>query len=62
MLRLAAAQLREQRRVAPDKRLVWVDIGGGTGAYILRSWSRVPHSFLKSYRLEYRGDGSVYAP
>ncbi|GAA6037709.1 hypothetical protein JCM8097_002300 [Rhodosporidiobolus ruineniae] len=31
MLRLSAAHLREQRRRNPNKRLVWVDIGGGTG-------------------------------
>ncbi|GAA5862038.1 hypothetical protein JCM8547_001566 [Rhodosporidiobolus lusitaniae] len=31
MLRLSAAHLREQRRLSPKKRLVWVDIGGGTG-------------------------------
>lgn len=31
MLKLAAAQLLEQRRRQPDKRLIWVDIGGGTG-------------------------------
>ncbi|GAA5959377.1 hypothetical protein JCM21900_000709 [Sporobolomyces salmonicolor] len=31
MLRLSAAHLRQQRKANPDKRLVWVDIGGGTG-------------------------------
>lgn len=31
MLKLSAAHLREQRRQAADKRLVWLDIGGGTG-------------------------------
>ncbi|BGP19890.1 hypothetical protein JCM10213v2_008021 [Rhodosporidiobolus nylandii] len=31
MLRLSAARLKEQRRKNPNKRLVWVDIGGGTG-------------------------------
>lgn len=31
MLKLSAAHLREQRRREPNKRLVWLDIGGGTG-------------------------------
>ncbi|GAA6014576.1 hypothetical protein JCM10207_001650 [Rhodosporidiobolus poonsookiae] len=31
MLRLSAAHLKEQRRLNPKKRLVWLDIGGGTG-------------------------------
>ncbi|GAA97150.1 uncharacterized protein L969DRAFT_92001 [Mixia osmundae IAM 14324] len=31
MLKLAAASLKEQRKQHPRKRLVWVDIGGGTG-------------------------------
>lgn len=31
MLKLSAAHLREQRRKDPSKRLVWLDIGGGTG-------------------------------
>jgi hypothetical protein len=35
MLRLAAAQLREQRRADPNKRLIWVDVGGGTGDFPL---------------------------
>jgi betaine lipid synthase len=31
MLKLSAAHLREQRKQDPSKRLVWLDIGGGTG-------------------------------
>ncbi|KAM0746256.1 hypothetical protein T439DRAFT_360574 [Meredithblackwellia eburnea MCA 4105] len=31
MLKLSAAHLHEQRRNNPGKRLVWLDIGGGTG-------------------------------
>lgn len=31
MLKLCAAQLREMKRAHPDKPLIWVDIGGGTG-------------------------------
>lgn len=31
MLKLSAAHLKEQRRNDPTKRLVWLDIGGGTG-------------------------------
>lgn len=31
MLKLSAAHLHEQRRKDPTKRLVWLDIGGGTG-------------------------------
>ncbi|GJN90988.1 hypothetical protein Rhopal_004002-T1 [Rhodotorula paludigena] len=31
MLKLSAAHLKEQRRRNPNKRLVWLDIGGGTG-------------------------------
>lgn len=31
MLKLSAASLKEQRRADPNKRLVWLDIGGGTG-------------------------------
>ncbi|KAI5479438.1 betaine lipid synthase [Pseudohyphozyma bogoriensis] len=31
MLKLSAAHLREQRRTDPKKRLIWLDIGGGTG-------------------------------
>lgn len=31
MLKLSAAHLKEQRRKDPTKRLVWLDIGGGTG-------------------------------
>uniref|UniRef100_A0A0K3CN82 Betaine lipid synthase n=1 Tax=Rhodotorula toruloides TaxID=5286 RepID=A0A0K3CN82_RHOTO len=31
MLKLSAAHLREQRRKNPNKRLIWLDIGGGTG-------------------------------
>jgi hypothetical protein len=34
MLKLSAAHLAEQRRKDPSKRLVWLDIGGGTGKYI----------------------------
>lgn len=31
MLKLSAAHLREVRRKNPRKKLVWLDIGGGTG-------------------------------
>lgn len=31
MLKLSAAHLKEQRRKDPSKRIVWLDIGGGTG-------------------------------
>ncbi|KAK4048434.1 hypothetical protein OIV83_004780 [Microbotryomycetes sp. JL201] len=31
MLKLSAAHLAQQRQENPDKRLVWLDIGGGTG-------------------------------
>lgn len=31
MLKLSAAHLREVRRKYPHKKLVWLDIGGGTG-------------------------------
>ncbi|SGY13011.1 BQ5605_C043g12060 [Microbotryum silenes-dioicae] len=31
MLKLSAAHLREQRKSDPCKRLIWLDIGGGTG-------------------------------
>ncbi|BGP43192.1 hypothetical protein JCM10450v2_007338 [Rhodotorula kratochvilovae] len=31
MLKLSAAHLKEQRRQNPNKRLVWLDVGGGTG-------------------------------
>lgn len=31
MLKLSAAHLREQRKQNPHKRIVWVDLGGGTG-------------------------------
>lgn len=31
MLKLSAAHLKEQRKKDPSKRLVWLDIGGGTG-------------------------------
>ncbi|ORY85942.1 hypothetical protein BCR35DRAFT_302535 [Leucosporidium creatinivorum] len=31
MLKLSAAHLKEQRKQDPSKRLVWLDIGGGTG-------------------------------
>ncbi|UZJ51198.1 hypothetical protein CBS101457_000518 [Exobasidium rhododendri] len=31
LLKLAAAQLRDQQKINPGKPLVWVDIGGGTG-------------------------------
>lgn len=34
MLKLSAAHLKEQRRNDPKKRLVWLDIGGGTGAFL----------------------------
>ena len=35
MLNLSAAHLRVIRESNPKKRLVWIDIGGGTGMYIL---------------------------
>ncbi|KAK4700778.1 betaine lipid synthase, partial [Phenoliferia sp. Uapishka_3] len=31
MLKLSAAHLKEQRKKDPKKRLVWLDVGGGTG-------------------------------
>ena len=31
MLRLAVAQIKATRRSKESRRLVWVDIGGGTG-------------------------------
>jgi betaine lipid synthase len=31
MLSLSAAHLRTLRASSPNKRLIWVDIGGGTG-------------------------------
>ncbi|SCV73196.1 BQ2448_7121 [Microbotryum intermedium] len=31
MLKLSAAHLREQRKTDPSKRLIWLDVGGGTG-------------------------------
>lgn len=31
MLNMSAAHLKELRKSCPSKRLVWVDIGGGTG-------------------------------
>ena len=31
MLSLSAAHLRQLREASPNKRLVWVDVGGGTG-------------------------------
>lgn len=31
MLKLSAAHLKEQRKADPSKRLIWLDIGGGTG-------------------------------
>lgn len=34
MLKLSVAHLLEQRRRQPGRRLVWVDIGGGTGPSI----------------------------
>lgn len=34
MMRLSAAHLKEIRRKDPTKRLVWLDIGGGTGANV----------------------------
>jgi betaine lipid synthase len=33
MLSLSVAHLRVLRESSPTKRLVWVDIGGGTGLY-----------------------------
>ncbi|KDE03621.1 hypothetical protein MVLG_05916 [Microbotryum lychnidis-dioicae p1A1 Lamole] len=49
MLKLSAAHLREQRKSDPCKRLIWLDIGGGTGwnveemdkdatAFVLPGW------------------------
>jgi betaine lipid synthase len=32
MLAMSAEHLKVLREKSPDKRLVWVDIGGGTGA------------------------------
>ncbi|PSR97104.1 hypothetical protein PHLCEN_2v4385 [Hermanssonia centrifuga] len=34
LLRLCAAHLRQMKKENPDKPLVWVDIGGGTGLNI----------------------------
>lgn len=31
MLRLSAAHLKEQKKKNPNKRLIWLDLGGGTG-------------------------------
>ena len=36
MLNLSSAHLREMRANSPKKRLVWVDIGGGTGKRVQR--------------------------
>jgi betaine lipid synthase len=33
MLKLSAAHLKEQRKQDPSKRLIWLDIGGGTGTF-----------------------------
>ncbi len=37
LLRLCAAHLRQMKKENPDKPLVWVDIGGGTGKFLLSS-------------------------
>lgn len=37
LLSLSAAHLRVSRKSSPEKRLVWVDIGGGTGRFIVNS-------------------------
>ncbi|GAA6063494.1 hypothetical protein JCM10212_004453 [Sporobolomyces blumeae] len=44
MLRLAAAHLLEQRRRDPSKKLVWVDIGGGTGWNVEEMFRYIPAS------------------
>ena len=41
MLSMSVAHLRLLRNTSPEKRLVWVDIGGGTGAFFFS----IPLSF-----------------
>jgi betaine lipid synthase len=52
MLRLSAAHLHEQRRSNPEKKLVWVDIGGGTGWNVEGSSFFLP-PFSPSYLLRH---------
>ncbi len=41
MLSMSAAHLRVLRKTSPEKRLVWVDIGGGTGPFPSFSFKNV---------------------
>ena len=57
MLKLSAAHLREQRRKDPKKRLVWLDIGGGTGDHLsVFKFSTISLIASRVDRLERRGD------
>lgn len=56
MLNLAAAHLREREDGKGRKPLVWVDIGGGTGPFILSFLARLKINKIYS-RLEHRDYG-----
>jgi hypothetical protein len=43
MLRLSAAQLLEQKRQCPGQKLIWVDIGGGTGALLPLAMAKITY-------------------
>jgi hypothetical protein len=60
LLRLCAAHLRQMKQANPNKPLVWVDIGGGTGMISLY-WHGPPFRLISysKLRLQHRGDGQV---
>ena len=59
MLNLSAAHLRVLRESNPKKRLVWIDIGGGTGMHILDNvYIFILIAEIIS-RLEYRDNGEI---
>lgn len=50
MLNLSAAHLTQLRKRSPSKRLIWVDIGAGTGLLSLSLISYLPHLDLSYVR------------
>ena len=61
MLRLSAAQLLENRKADDKLRLVWVDIGGGTGTYLHSSPSFTIRCVDSLYRrLQHRSNARVH--
>ena len=52
MLNLSAAHLRILRESAPDTRLVWIDIGGGTGMHFTVGLPTYLISALPGYNIE----------